>query len=198
VRWILPVKAVSRGKTRLAVPDVPRSALLLAMFEDTLVAVLATGIGDVVVVTPDDQVARIARRHGAEVMAHAGSLNEAVAAACSPRVLCAAVLPDLPAVRADELAAVVSHHARGFVPDAKGTGTTLAMATGLVPRFGPGSAHAYAAAGLPRLAAGPGLRQDVDTAEDLTAAHVLGLGAHSAAVLARAKGRPDTRTGPSG
>ncbi len=197
MRWILPVKDVEHGKSRLTVPGVARADLLLAMFEDTLAAVLATGFGEVVVVSPDGDVARLARAHGVRVRAHGGSLNEAVAALCPPDLRCAALLPDLPAVRTEELALVVQGNLRGFVPDATGTGTTLAVDTGLVPRFGAGSAAAYGRAGLPALAAGPGLRRDVDTADDLAEARRLGLGAHTAAVLERAKGRPDLRTGPS-
>jgi 2-phospho-L-lactate guanylyltransferase len=52
------------------------------------------------------------------------------------------------------------------------------------PQFGIGSAARHDTLGA-RLEAGPGLRCDVDTAEDLDAAESLGLGPATAAVLAR-------------
>jgi 2-phospho-L-lactate guanylyltransferase len=197
MQWILPVKDVSRGKSRLHVPGVPRDELLLAMLRDTLEAVLGSATGDVCVVSPDARVQALANECGVPYLGHDGGLNLAIAAACRTDGVNAALLPDLPCVRAEELSAVIARNHRGFVPDATGRGTTLAFDRGLVPRFGAGSAEAFRAAGLPRIDGGPGLRRDVDTAADLRAAQALGLGRHTAAVLARAKGRPDARTGPS-
>lgn len=196
MRWILPVKDPRRGKSRLSVPGADRQELILAMLRDTLEAVLATGRGQVVLVGPAADVEALSHEYGAGFLRHGGVLNEAIAAACSPELLCAALLPDLPALRAEDLDDVLSRNARGYVPDAAGTGTTLALDQGLVPRFGPGSAAAFHAVGLPRLTAAPSLRRDVDTAGDLAAAEQLGLGRHTAALLARVRGRPDVRTGP--
>ena len=84
----------------------------------------------------------------------------------------AALVGDLPAVRPDELAAALdaaAAHPAAFVPDSPGTGTTLLTARPghvLEPRFGEGSAARHAAVAA-RLTAGPGLRHDVDTADDL-------------------------------
>ena len=79
---------------------------------------------------------------------------------------------------------------RRFAADAAGTGTVLLTAPSggsLDPRFGAASAAAHAASGaLPLAGALPRLRRDVDTAEDLAAAAALGLGPHTAALVAMA------------
>jgi 2-phospho-L-lactate guanylyltransferase len=55
----------------------------------------------------------------------------------------------------------------------------------LEPRFGADSAAVHKAHGAVRLDGDwPGLRRDVDTEADLTAAAALGLGRHTAATLA--------------
>jgi 2-phospho-L-lactate guanylyltransferase len=100
----------------------------------------------------------------------------------------AALTGDLPALRPAELTAGLSEAGaaggRAFVPDASGAGTTLLTApsgAALRPRFGPGSAAAHASSGAtPLLGPWPSLRRDVDTAADLAAAAVLGLGPHTA------------------
>lgn len=194
MRWILPVKHLTRGKSRLRT-QIPHEELILAMLADTIDAVIGTHTGGIVVVTPDPRVRDLAQRQGADVLIHDGDLNAAISAATCPG-MCAALLPDLPAVRSQELLDIVSGTPSGFVPDAAGTGTTLAFAPHLIPRFGPGSAAAFAANGLPRLQAGPGLRCDVDTDEDLRAAQQLGVGRHTSALITRVRGRSAVRTGP--
>ena len=90
---------------------------------------------------------------------------------------------DLPALRPAELTAALAAaaaHARSFVPDAAGGGTTLLAAAPGVPadpRYGAGSAAAHRASGaVPLTGDWPSLRRDVDTAADLLAAAALGLG----------------------
>lgn len=181
VLWVLPVKDLTLGKTRLEVPGVAREDLIVAMLCDTVEAVLGSETGPVVLVSPDERVEQLAAQYSVKFLFHAGDLNAAIAAAVSG--VSAALLPDLPAVRAEDLRAVVLQHARGFVPDAAGTGTTCAFDRDLQPHFGPGSAGAHAAAGLPLIEAHAGLRRDVDTAADLAQARQLGLGRHTAALL---------------
>lgn len=183
VRFILPVKRLSLGKTRLLIPAAHRSALIAAMLQDCLIAVRDTGLGPAVVVSPDPAVQALADAAGADVLDHPGTLNEAVAAAATPH-RCAALLPDLPALRAEELVAVLSDHMDGFVPDAAGTGTTMLFGTHLQPRFGPGSATSHATAGY-RAVHLPfcGLTADVDTWEDLLRVGELGVGRYTAQVL---------------
>ncbi len=193
MRFILPIKALGHGKSRLQVPA--RRALVEAMLLDTLEAVLEADAGPVVLVSPDSRVAQIAHEYAVGLLPHGGSLNEAIAAASVPGV-CAAVLPDLPALRADDVRAL-AQAGRGFVPDAAGTGTTMAIAEGLVPLFGRGSARRFETHGLPRLPAAPTARCDVDDESALAAAVSLGVGLHTGAVL-NAKGPGHvTRTGPS-
>jgi 2-phospho-L-lactate guanylyltransferase len=71
--------------------------------------------------------------------------------------------------------------------DAAGTGTTLYTArpeAAFSPRFGPGSRARHRQAGATELdaPADSGLRQDVDTFDDLCSAAAIGLGRRSAAV----------------
>lgn len=181
VLWVLPVKDLTLGKTRLEVPGVAREDLIVAMLCDTVEAVLGSETGPVVLVSPDERVEQLAAQYSVKFLFHNGDLNAAIAAAVSG--VSAALLPDLPAVRAEDLRAVVLQHARGFVPDAAGTGTTCAFDRDLQPHFGPGSAAAHAAAGLPLIDAHARLRRDVDTAADLAQARQLGLGRHTAALL---------------
>lgn len=102
----------------------------------------------------------------------------------------AALVGDLPALREQELTAALDaayEHPRSYIPDAAGTGTTLLAAgpgVALNPQFGVESAARHASAAV-RLDAGPGLRHDVDTTEDLDAVEALGVGPATAAVLAR-------------
>ncbi len=79
---------------------------------------------------------------------------------------------------------------RTFVPDREGSGTTMvAFAPGAdaPTHFGIGSSAAHAAAGYSPLdvAAESSLRLDIDDADDLERARLLGLGEASRAVLAR-------------
>jgi 2-phospho-L-lactate guanylyltransferase len=193
---LVPVKELARAKSRLrgALPGVPHRDLALALVLDTLTAAVACpAVAVVLVVSSDGTVAAAARELGAKVVPDtpdAGlnpALAHAVAAAGAGPL--AALAGDLPALRGTELAAVLrAVTVRGYVPDAAGTGTTLLAAparTALDPRFGPGSARAHAASGAVELTgAGPSLRRDVDTAGDLAAACVLGLGARTAALVA--------------
>jgi 2-phospho-L-lactate guanylyltransferase len=77
---------------------------------------------------------------------------------------------------------------RAFCSDRLGTGTTLLLAPPgqpLDPRFGSDSAAAHRASGAHELPGRwPGLRCDVDTVADLTAAGQLGLGRFTRAALA--------------
>ncbi len=116
------------------------------------------------------------------------------------------LLGDVPALRAEELARaleVAARHPLAFVPDAEGTGTTLATARAGVPfdaHFGQDSAARHAAAGFADLVAehpgriGPGLRRDVDTAAELHEAVALGVGPRTSAVL---RTLPDLADGPA-
>ncbi|MFT4123401.1 MAG: 2-phospho-L-lactate guanylyltransferase [Microbacteriaceae bacterium] len=160
------------------------AALARAMALDTVdAAARAAGVAGVLVVTSPEAAADfdavdalvLVEDRPAGLASAIGLGLETAAAMGAPGRGTAVLLGDLPALRPEELAAALEAaraHERAFVPDAAGTGTTLVTAAdGAAHRtaFGPGSAAAHTAAGYRVLdvAAGSGLRQDVDTAADL-------------------------------
>lgn len=191
---VLPVKRARHAKTRLTPPaGTDRAELARAMTQDTLVVLSrVVGAGHVVVVTSDEVITAMAETLGALVVPDPGSgLDDAVRAGlrvCRRGAPVAVLLGDLPALRPADLEAALTasaRHTRSVVPDQDGTGTVLLTSTGAVlePAFGQGSAdrHARTAARLELDL--PRLRQDVDDADDLAAALVLGVGPATAAVL---------------
>jgi 2-phospho-L-lactate guanylyltransferase len=203
---VIPVKVLALAKSRLAGLARPRRRdLALAMVADTVTAALAApGVAVVIVVTNDELAASELGGLGAVVVPDepAAGLNPALAFGAQysdarwPGRGRAGLAGDLPAMRPAELALVLERAAaagEAFVPDAAGTGTTLYAAGPGVPfrpLFGPGSRGRHAGAGaaeldLPGLR---GLRQDVDTPDDLDRARLLGLGPRTTAVLAEAAG----------
>jgi 2-phospho-L-lactate guanylyltransferase len=199
MRWsvVVPVKRLPAAKTRLydrRWGPAEHAALVLALAADTVAAAAGCPqVARVVVVTDDPDAADAVRRLGAAVVADEpdAGLNPALAyGAARARETAAgdgvAVLScDLPALRPAELAGALDAAARhrvprAFVADTAGTGTTLLTArpgTPLDPRYGAGSRRAHLASGAVELGGDwPSLRRDVDTAEDLAAAAVLGLG----------------------
>ncbi|MEV4630157.1 2-phospho-L-lactate guanylyltransferase [Micromonospora sp. NPDC049523] len=197
---VVPVKRLSAAKSRLrgALPGVAHEPLALALALDTVSAALASpAVAGVLVVTDDIAAGRALGALGARITPDppAGGLNNAFAlgAALVGGAGVAALTADLPALRPAELTAALAAVAAGpprlrrFAPDTPGTGTVLLVAPAgvpLDPRFGGPSAAAHSASGALALAgAGPTLRRDVDTREDLLAAAALGLGRHTAALL---------------
>ena len=196
MRWtvVIPVKALPAAKSRLTPATADPAAhrrLVEAIRADTIDAVLAApGVARVLLVAdrPDGAPLRpletlVQTRPGLN-----GAIRDAAehAARHWPADGFAVLVGDLPALRPDELAdaLTVAAPAGGFVRDAAGPGTPmLATPPGHAPqpRFGAGSAAAHAS-GVAELAAGPGLRLDVDTADDLDAATTLGLGPATSAV----------------
>ena len=194
VRWtvLVPVKALPSAKSRLAgfSADADAHARLVHVIrEDTLRAARdAPGVARVVRIgdTADVEHELLQGRPGLNAALTDGARH---ARDRWPDDGVAALVGDLPALTSAELGrtlAAAAEHETAFVPDAFGTGTTLLTArppATLDPHFGPGSAarHGAHAAALP---AGPGLRQDVDTADDLRAALLLGVGPRTLAALA--------------
>jgi 2-phospho-L-lactate guanylyltransferase len=194
---LVPVKRLDLAKTRLALAADARAELALAMALDTVTAGLATqAVAEVVVITDDQRAARALSALGARVVSDRpdAGLNPALAHGASlagrPRVV--ALSSDLPALRSDDLDAVLREaaaHPMAVVADVMGTGTTLLAARRHVfaPAFGLDSLAAHLAAGavdLSESAAGS-VRQDVDTIAALRSALVLGVGAETTRVLAR-------------
>jgi 2-phospho-L-lactate guanylyltransferase len=126
-----------------------------------------------------------------------GDLNAAIRAAevrvrrlqgDRPLATMCADLPSLLAEDLDEALRLASTGpARRHVADAAGTGTTLLLARegDLDPHFGPDSSRLHRESGAIGIdTAVTTLRRDVDTAEDLAAARLLGVGAHTSEALA--------------
>lgn len=200
---VVPVKRLAVAKSRLAsYGDPVRARLALAFAADVVTAALACPVvGRVLVVTDDPLAADVLSRLGALVAADTpdAGLNPALAhgaeelrsgLAGGPAVGVATVSSDLPALRPADLAAAlatVPPGGRAFVTDADARGTTLlAAAPGadLSPEYGPGSRLRHLASGAVELAGTAALRRDVDTPEDLQEALRLGVGRHTAAVVA--------------
>jgi 2-phospho-L-lactate guanylyltransferase len=204
IAWsvLIPVKVLDQAKSRLAALAGPRRGeLALAVACDTVRAALACDQAARVIVITDDQVAAAALAGlGAAVLPDEprGGLNPALrygaghVASHWPGSGTAALSADLPALRPAEIGRALraaSAWPSSFVADAAGDGTTLyAAAPGVAfrPAFGLASRARHAAGGateldLPGI---PGLRRDVDTADDLRDAAALGLGPRTAPLAA--------------
>nr|WP_222132225.1 2-phospho-L-lactate guanylyltransferase [Pseudonocardia sp. C8] len=223
VDLVVPVKPLPGAKTRLrgaadgGVGDLgAHLRLALALARDTVhAAVSAAAVRDVVVISSDPAVALEAGPLGAEVVTDPGrGLNGAlrhgagILRSRDAGSAIGALQADLPALRPSELDDAVARAAalfatgvqRVFQPDEPGTGTTLLIAApglDLAPRFGGASAAAHRASGAVVLPGDrPGLRRDVDTAADLDAAAVLGVGDWTRAVIASRDGGTHRRGHP--
>jgi 2-phospho-L-lactate/phosphoenolpyruvate guanylyltransferase len=198
---VLPLKPLARAKSRLAAAVGPlRPELALAFALDTVAAALAcSAVARVLVVTDDVVAAREVGAAGALVVPDEpdAGLNAALAhgalraAALSGGGPVAAMSADLPALRAEELGRVLGaarRHGRAFLADARGVGTTLLAANGeeLEPAFGGASRARHAASGAAELGIDgvESVRRDVDTGADLREALRLGVGPHTAGVVA--------------
>lgn len=200
---VVPVKRLAVAKSRLAgSAGAYRAALALAFAADTVTAALATAsVLEVIAVTDDPEAARLLARLGARVVTDEpdSGLNPALrhgAAAAAERHPLAglgALSADLPALRPGELSSALrsgGEHGSAVVADAGGTGTTayLVSAGGTFrPAFGPNSLQAHVTGGAHALTGVDlaSLRRDVDTPADLAEAVRLGVGAHTADVVAR-------------
>ncbi|WP_273491568.1 2-phospho-L-lactate guanylyltransferase [Gordonia otitidis] len=179
-------------------------AFVLAMLADTIGALHDAGVGDVVVVTPDDRVRATAYGLAAQVVSEStdgtGGLNAAYALGASTarrlwpeRRWILMIQADLPAAEPQSLRQIVSAAAaqgESMVTDRAGTGTSLLLrraSNSDAPCFGPDSAAAHRAAGIAELDPDhhlwPDIRTDVDTVSDLTAAIRLGVGDRTLSVL---------------
>ena len=183
---VVPVKGTPEAKSRLG-DDLPdRGALALAIALDTTSAALAAqSVVGVIVVTStavagafdeldalvvvEDEPAGLAAAiaSGIELASELGAPGRGVAV----------LLGDLPALSPSELDGALSlaaRHDRAMVPDAEGSGTVLVTAADGATHstaFGPGSSAAHVAAGYAplELPGDWGLRNDVDTYDQLTA-----------------------------
>jgi 2-phospho-L-lactate guanylyltransferase len=199
---VVPVSSLSEAKSRLGEPLDPeeRAALVLGLLRRTVMAGRAAGrVTGVVVVSKDQALLAAGRAIGAATVAQGeGDLNAGLAAArasIGPAASAILVLPpDLPRVSAGEIDRLIEAgeraHSRApagplvvLVPDQHGSGTNALLVSppDAIPfRFGEASRAAHAAeaaaAGATYLEVGGPLAFDVDTAEDLLAADLSGLG----------------------
>jgi 2-phospho-L-lactate guanylyltransferase len=194
---IVPVKRLEVAKTRLAVDVEARADLAIAMAYDTVsVALTCDDVAEVVVVTDDERANRMLAGVGARVVPDApdAGLNAALhhGAANAQQSQLAALSSDLPALRPDDLAAVLraaAEHEQAVVADIQGAGTTVYTAielTRFVPAYGPDSHSAHLRNGATDLtwAASESVRRDVDTLDALRSAVALGVGPATEKALA--------------
>jgi 2-phospho-L-lactate guanylyltransferase len=198
VRYVvlLPVKPPGRGKSRLG--DLPRDELATAFAMDTATACLAApSVQQVLVVTDDARFAAALSALGCAAIPDgvSGDLNGSLVLAAReaarrwPGLVPVAMCADLPCVTAADLEAALAEGPgrHRFVADASGDGTTLYTAphAAFVPEFGFRSAALHREGGAQLVAEQlPRLRRDVDDAADLADAIGIGVGAHTAVVVA--------------
>lgn len=200
---VIPVKELTRAKSRLPGPPAARARTALALALDTLAAAARCPLVSSLIVVTDDPVAGRLLAGTAMVvpdrpragLSAAVEYGSVLARAGEPFRPVAALTSDLPALTAPGLTRVLqAAHGlgRAVVADALGTGTVLLSATGGLPltaRFEGASRVAHLRAGAADLTAlaPPGLRRDVDTLEDLRAALQLAPAPHTR-VAAQAAG----------
>jgi 2-phospho-L-lactate guanylyltransferase len=213
VDLVVPVKQLGAAKSRLrgaadqGIGDADAHArLALALAHDTVAAVRASArVRRLLVISSDPVVAAELGAVGVEVVPDGAvpGLNAAYAGGAAllrehdPAAAVGALQADLPALRPAELDGAIAAAARlfaagragrAFCSDADGTGTTFLLAAPgvtLDPLFGVASALRHRESGAQPLHGDwPGLRRDVDTADDLREAMDLGLGEHTSSVLA--------------
>jgi len=175
---VVPFRGAA-GKQRLSpLPDGARAVLSLAMLADVLAA--CTVVGETVLVTSDEDGARVGREFEARLVDDPGSGQGAAVATALREVRNGSTLvvnADVPcATPADLRALAAATPEDGLAYVAARDGTTnalgLAAATLFAPLYGPGSAerfrvHAHALC-VPAVPASiPNLAEDVDSLEDL-------------------------------
>jgi 2-phospho-L-lactate/phosphoenolpyruvate guanylyltransferase len=197
---LVPVKPPAFAKSRLAdLGDDARRDLATAFAVDTVTAAMACpAVERVLVVTDDHELARGLEALGVETLPDGTTddLNGTLRLAAAemhrrhPTLRLAAMCGDLPALRPDELAAVLAAtKAEGmtFVADAERVGTTVVAAPSVgqfAPAFGTGSRQRHLEAGAAEVSVGvPSVRRDVDELSDLTEAMRLGVGPRTSMVV---------------
>lgn len=191
VHALLPVKDLSRAKSRLAEVLTPteRSALALAMAEDVLdVLVGHPDVDAITLVSDDPDLHWLAQRQGLQWLAEAGlavnGLNQAITAAVGiiQNTHCLRIMvlhADLPYLQCEDLSAVLAAQdvEGGLVigADLAGRGTNLLVFDAACPpcfAFGADSCRRHQDWALTRsvpvsVIARPGIAADVDSGEDL-------------------------------
>jgi|KBSMisStaDraftv2_1062788.scaffolds.fasta_scaffold40721_2 2-phospho-L-lactate guanylyltransferase len=168
---LVPVKALPRGKSRLAavLDEDARSDLVLFLLRRVVAACQEAGL-EVCVVSPDSEVHAAARALGADALDDGGrDLTASVGLALERHAQAVGVVvlaADLPNVTASDVLELIAH-AKPLALVAAADGTTNAIAASppaaFRPSYGPGSAARHGGTRL-RLV---GIEHDVDTPGDL-------------------------------
>jgi len=176
---IVPVKAISRAKTRLRLPEEERIACVEEMIRTTLRALAgAESVSRILVVTGDPAAAALAEGFGAKVVADPGAgLNGAcraglAAVAGEAALLVHADFLRLSAADVDRLVADSPEDRIGLLPckDLDGTNAVILPAgAAFTPEYGPGSFARHRAQAGERgvVLSNAALAQDIDSADDL-------------------------------
>jgi 2-phospho-L-lactate/phosphoenolpyruvate guanylyltransferase len=159
---VVPFRGMN-GKSRLALPEPERRQLALSMLRRVLDA--AAEVGDVVLVTDDDEARSLAPRWVADPGRGQGAAVEAaLAEATGPTLVVNADLPNVEPRDLRELLAAIPDDGVAIVEADDGTTNAVGLAEPALfaPLYGPGSAARFKQAGavsvdLPRLA------EDLDT-----------------------------------
>lgn len=192
---VVPVKELSRAKSRLAVGR-NRSRLALAFAQDTVAAIAACPLVTSVLIVTNDPFVRLALADDkVRFLDDPGpDLNSAIRSglaylrATTPG-RSAVLVSDLPSLTTESVSGVLEKAARyafSIVGDDEKHGTTAVFfrdppADRLF--FGENSREAYLRAGAVPIADVVGISRDVDRIDHLDAAVRLGVGAHTRAAL---------------
>jgi 2-phospho-L-lactate/phosphoenolpyruvate guanylyltransferase len=159
---VVPFRGTN-GKSRLALPDRERRELALSMLRRVLEA--AADVGDVVLVTDDEEARALAPRWVEDPGGGQGAAVEAALAQAEGRAL--VVNADLPRIESQDLRdllAAIPDDGVAIVEAADGTTNAVGLSEAALfaPLYGPGSAARFKERGavsvdLPRLA------EDLDT-----------------------------------
>ena len=203
-RWVVvvPVKGGPRSKSRLGLPETTRVVLARAFAEDTIEAVRSCdSVAATWVLTSDDDTVDWVTRTWNDVrvtrqtdsMDLNAALEQVIATlrGSDTHASVAIVAGDLPALTGaglgSALAAATVGGSAAVVVDRWDRGTTTLMlpaGSTVVVSFGPDSARRHRLAGARVVGATDDVRCDVDTADDLAVAQIIGLGRSTRAGLA--------------
>ena len=193
---IIPVKRLSEAKSSLSAVLAPkqRRELVLAMLKDVLKAASSTrSVMGTIVVSPDDDVTKFARKNGVDGVAEPGlELNEALKIAIQSAITNGAAsvlimpsdIPFLTAADIENIVAMASSRQEVVIAPSKDNGTNalfLKPPDVMVTRFGGESfpAHlseAHRAGVKPRIYRSITVATDIDDPADLAEAKKLGRG----------------------
>ena len=188
---LVPVKRLAEAKQRLsrALSPGQRRQLVLTMLGDVLGTLRQSpGVGGILVVSRDPEVASLARSHGAEIAIEpeAADLNAAIAfgldLAHRSGAARAVIIPgDVPLAAPADIAAVLaaatSRETAVLAPSRDGDGSNallLPLPAPFAPAYGPASARRHQAAARKAgirmaIVTSDGLGQDIDTPAELSA-----------------------------